>query len=136
MIPAVSKFNKYAIGFGYNYSCQPATQFAMSIINIPMLTCVKLMVYAFASLCLTSVDTLHFLYAVFDSCNFSRTPGNRSRVDDMQNHPYMRHSPFMQLPGQLPNNINIQLLKDGRLGPGLDNSDPRIPALPDVCQQG
>ena len=50
-------------------------------------------------------------------------------MDDLRDHPYMRPSPFMHLPGQLPA-ANVQLLKDGRLAPtGMEG-------LQDICQQG
>ena len=63
--------------------------------------------------------------------------GNRSRVDECRDHPYMRPSPFMHLQGQLPG--GVQLLKDGRLAHGMDingaAADPRL-SLPDVCNPG
>ncbi len=64
--------------------------------------------------------------------------GNRSRVEDCRDHPYMRSSPFMHLQGQLSN--GVQLLKDGRLAHGMDingaAADPRLSAIQDMCNQG
>lgn len=63
--------------------------------------------------------------------------GNRTRVDDIRDHPYMRPNPFMHIPGHLPA-ANVQLLKDGRLAPSvmdINGTDMRMP-LNDLCQQG
>lgn len=75
----------------------------------------------------------HNFFAVH--CSFSHTvySGNRSRVEDCRDHPYMRPSPFMHLQGPLPGGV---VLKDGRLAHGMDLNDPRISALHDVCNQG
>jgi len=67
--------------------------------------------------------------------------GNRTRVDEIRDHPYMRPNPFMHIPGHLPA-ANVQLLKDGRLAPtgmdmnGAGAADMRMPTLNDICQQG
>ncbi len=59
--------------------------------------------------------------------------GNRSRVDECRDHPYMRPSPFMHLQGQIP---GVQLLKEGRLAHGMDingaAADPRL-SIHDLC---
>ena len=63
--------------------------------------------------------------------------GNRSRVEDCRDHPYMRPSPFMHLQGQIPG--GVQLLKEGRLAHGMDingaAADPRL-NIHDICNQG
>lgn len=72
-------------------------------------------------------------YQITNVSYYCHPSGNRSRVDDCRDHPYMRSGPFMHIPGHLPA-ANVQLLKDGRLAPGgvMDISDPRLPNLNDM----